>query len=149
MKLINEVLQGVRVVKLYAWEQSMKAKIDAVRKEELKLIRKQRIISSCFVVLLLSLSTFVTVVTFSTYALAGNSLRAGTIVTAHLLLTMLRFPLAFGPVLLIQLGNFMVREAFSARERLIVQPAREPWHCSKESLKRAYTTPLICMHRCR
>lgn len=106
VKLVNEMLQGVRVVKLYAWEKATKAKIEASRKTELSLIRKQRICSSLFGVLLLCVASFSTVATFSVYALAGNSLRAGTVVTAHLLLTMLRFPLSFGPMLFLQYLNF-------------------------------------------
>jgi len=108
VKLLNELMQGVRVVKLYAWEESLRAKVEASRKMELSFIRKQRFISCFLAVLLQSLSSFVTVVTFSVYALMGNSLRAGTVVTAHLLLSMLRFPLAFGPILVVQLLNFQV-----------------------------------------
>ncbi|KDO33637.1 hypothetical protein SPRG_01607 [Saprolegnia parasitica CBS 223.65] len=39
VKLMNEVLQGIRVVKLYAWEKDMEAHISAVRAREFELIK--------------------------------------------------------------------------------------------------------------
>ena len=108
VKLINEAVQGMRVVKLYAWEKALQAKIDAARKEELTVLKETRKSSAMFTVLLLSLSSFVTVVTFSVYALAGNSLQAKTVITAHSLLTLLRFPLAFLPFLCMRLIQFLV-----------------------------------------
>ncbi|KAI8519550.1 Multidrug resistance-associated protein 1 [Branchiostoma belcheri] len=40
IKLMNEVLNGIKVLKLYAWELSFKAKIDAIRAKELKAIQR-------------------------------------------------------------------------------------------------------------
>jgi ATP-binding cassette, subfamily C (CFTR/MRP), member 1 len=40
MQVTNEVLQGIRVVKLYAWEASVKASVDRIRAHEIQLIRK-------------------------------------------------------------------------------------------------------------
>ncbi|EQC30630.1 hypothetical protein SDRG_11685 [Saprolegnia diclina VS20] len=39
VKLMNEVLQGIRVVKLYAWEKDLEAHISAVRAREFELIK--------------------------------------------------------------------------------------------------------------
>ncbi|RQM14733.1 hypothetical protein B5M09_013885, partial [Aphanomyces astaci] len=39
VKLTSEVLQGVRVVKLYAWESYLERRIDAIRSDELRLLR--------------------------------------------------------------------------------------------------------------
>ncbi|KAF0698943.1 Aste57867_10465 [Aphanomyces stellatus] len=40
VKLTNEVLQGVRVVKLYAWESLVQARLDAIRAREVDLLRR-------------------------------------------------------------------------------------------------------------
>ena len=51
----------------------------------------------------------VTVATFMVYGATGNALTASIILPALSLLGMLRFPLAFFPMLLAQLANLMVR----------------------------------------
>jgi len=40
IKLTNEVLSGIKVLKLYAWEPSYEKQIDAIRQKELVLLRK-------------------------------------------------------------------------------------------------------------
>ena len=38
--LVNETLQGIRVVKMYSWERFIREKIESTRKEEVRLLRK-------------------------------------------------------------------------------------------------------------
>lgn len=40
IKLMNEILNGVKVLKLYAWELAFKDKVLAIRQEELKVLKK-------------------------------------------------------------------------------------------------------------
>ena len=40
IKLMNEILNGIRVLKLYAWELSFKEKVLAIRKIELETLKK-------------------------------------------------------------------------------------------------------------
>ncbi len=40
IKLVNEVLNGMKVIKLYAWEEPFKQLIMGVRNAELKVLRK-------------------------------------------------------------------------------------------------------------
>ena len=40
MKLVNEVLSGIKILKLYGWEPSFEEKICSVRDKESSLIRK-------------------------------------------------------------------------------------------------------------
>ncbi|KAH9176063.1 hypothetical protein AeNC1_017609 [Aphanomyces euteiches] len=40
VKLTNEILQGVRVVKLYAWESFLEDQVAAIREQELILLKK-------------------------------------------------------------------------------------------------------------
>lgn len=40
IKLMNEILNGIKVLKLYAWENSFKEKVLAIRQKELIVLRK-------------------------------------------------------------------------------------------------------------
>lgn len=40
MKICNEILNGIKVIKLYAWEPPMKEVVERIRYKELCLIRK-------------------------------------------------------------------------------------------------------------
>uniref|UniRef100_A0A914V1R6 ABC-type glutathione-S-conjugate transporter n=2 Tax=Plectus sambesii TaxID=2011161 RepID=A0A914V1R6_9BILA len=68
IKMVNEVLNGVKVIKLYAWEPSMERIIFNIREREIALIRKASLlrtiadmcnVASPFLVALLSFTTFV------------------------------------------------------------------------------------------
>lgn len=40
IKLMNEILNGIKVLKLYAWELAFQDKVMDIRKEELKVLKK-------------------------------------------------------------------------------------------------------------
>lgn len=40
IKLMNEILNGIKVLKLYAWELAFKDKVLAIRQEGLKVLKK-------------------------------------------------------------------------------------------------------------
>lgn len=40
LKFCNEILNGIKVVKLYAWEPAMEEAVERIRRRELHLIRK-------------------------------------------------------------------------------------------------------------
>lgn len=46
IKIMNEILNGVRVLKLYAWEEAFINSVDQIRKKELRYIRQKAIIGS-------------------------------------------------------------------------------------------------------
>lgn len=46
IKIMNEILNGVRVLKLYAWEEAFIASVDQIRQKELRYIRQKAIISA-------------------------------------------------------------------------------------------------------
>ena len=46
IKSMNEILNGVRVLKLYAWEMAFIQSITSIREQELGYIRKKAIISA-------------------------------------------------------------------------------------------------------
>lgn len=46
IKMTNEVLNGIKVIKLYAWEKSMEQLIDNIRRREISLIRKASLLKA-------------------------------------------------------------------------------------------------------
>lgn len=46
IKLMNEILNGIKVLKLYAWEVSFKEKILQIRQKELNVLRKTAYLSA-------------------------------------------------------------------------------------------------------
>lgn len=44
VKRTNELLQGIRVVKLYAWEDALSSKINAIRDQETALLRRYQML---------------------------------------------------------------------------------------------------------
>lgn len=48
IKLVNEVLNGMKVIKLYAWENPFKLLIMAIRKAELIVLRKYSLLNASF-----------------------------------------------------------------------------------------------------
>lgn len=48
IKLVNEVLNGMKVIKLYAWEDPFKQLIMGIRKMELVVLRKYAFLNAAF-----------------------------------------------------------------------------------------------------
>jgi len=71
-KITNEVLQGIRVIKFFAWEESFQKKIHSIRATELKTLKKSAYLKAFTTFLLTSTPLFVSIVTFATYSFLGN-----------------------------------------------------------------------------
>ncbi|KAG0272033.1 ATP-binding cassette, sub-C (CFTR MRP), member 9, partial [Linnemannia gamsii] len=72
IRLVNEVLSGVKIVKLYGWESSFRDKIAVFRKLELAILRKIGVVYSFMNILFSSMTLFMTLVSFSLYATVGG-----------------------------------------------------------------------------
>lgn len=78
VKLTNEVLQGIRVIKFYAWEDSINETIRQIREEEVALMRKYNYLRLSNAVLMYLAPTFLNLVCFVIYVLLGNTLDVAT-----------------------------------------------------------------------
>lgn len=78
VKLTNEVLQGIRVIKYYAWEDSINETIRQIREEEIALMRKYNYLRLSNAVLMYLAPTFLNLVCFLIYILLGNTLDVAT-----------------------------------------------------------------------
>jgi len=100
IKVTNEVFSGISIIKMYAWEKSYKGKIEDLRKDELHQLRSYLLINCVSRVLWTIVPVLVTLATFATYILLGHNLDAAKAFTAIALFNILRFPLAFFPIMI-------------------------------------------------
>ncbi|CAM9244868.1 unnamed protein product, partial [Ectocarpus fasciculatus] len=103
VKLMNEVLSGIRVIKYYAWEAAFKEKIEAVRLLEARNLRRIAYISAVgFALLFFSTPIILPIIIFYSYIMLGNNLTASTAFTTIALFNMLLMPFAFLPYGIVQ-----------------------------------------------
>ncbi|XP_055346894.1 uncharacterized protein LOC129594288 [Paramacrobiotus metropolitanus] len=99
IKMMNEILNGMKILKLYAWEESFESQVLDVREQELRTLRKAAYLNSVMH-FAMQLSPFiVALVTFTTFVLidANNILTAEKAFVSLTLFNILRRPLALLP----------------------------------------------------
>ncbi|KAG6623523.1 ATP-binding Cassette (ABC) Superfamily [Phytophthora cinnamomi] len=122
IKICVEVLSGIKVVKLKAWENSFGRRVMKFRDEELARLRTYVFARSTSNTLFSFVPSLVTVVSFSAYVLLGHTLDVGTALTSLALFNILRFPLFMLPQVLNNVVEASVsfdrlRSYFLAEER--------------------------------
>ena len=99
VKLMNEILSGVRVLKYYAWERAFSEKVEIVREEELQLLKQLAyVVAIGFTLVLMSAPIVQPILIFFTYIQLGNTLDAATAFTTISLFNVMQFPFAFLPM---------------------------------------------------
>ncbi|GBG27316.1 ABC transporter ATP-binding protein/permease VMR1 [Hondaea fermentalgiana] len=73
VKTVNEMLQGIKVLKLYAWEKPLLDLLSAVRKTEMKAIRTLTYYRGITMPMAIAMPNIASVVTFGVYIGIGNS----------------------------------------------------------------------------
>ncbi|CAG5131727.1 unnamed protein product, partial [Candidula unifasciata] len=73
IKIVNEILNGMKVLKLYAWEDEFKRKVEAVRSTEIKQLYKIAFLNFCAGLGWGMAPFLVGFVTFATYVLMDSS----------------------------------------------------------------------------
>ncbi|XP_038063723.1 multidrug resistance-associated protein 1-like [Patiria miniata] len=99
IKLMNEVLNGIKVLKLYAWETSFQDKVMDIRKQELRIMLKAAVLGAFMTFVWTSAPFFVLLSTFAIYVNAdeSNILDAEKAFVSLALFNVLRMPLAMLP----------------------------------------------------
>ena len=93
----SEVINGMKIIKLQAWEKAFLEKLTGIRNEEVKVLRKYAIWSTINTPVWNVIPVLVAVITFATYTLTGNTLDYSIAFTALSLFDLLRFPLTMFP----------------------------------------------------
>ena len=103
VKLMNEILSGIRVIKYYAWESAFSEKIEIVREEELQLLKQLAyVVAIGFTLVLMSAPIVQPILIFFTFIKLGNTLDAATAFTTISLFNVMQFPFAILPMGLAQ-----------------------------------------------
>ncbi|KZV93776.1 ABC transporter [Exidia glandulosa HHB12029] len=98
VKLLQELLGGIRILKLFAWEVPFLKRIAEFRGKETGYIRELLILRSINNAVAFSMPVFAAVVAFLTYSLTGHDLDPAIIFSSLSLFNLLRLPLMFLPV---------------------------------------------------
>lgn len=104
IRMMNEILSGMKVLKLYAWEPSFQASVEKVRAKELQII-KYAAIANAYVFLLWNMVPFlVTLVSFVTFVFIdeNNLITPNTVFVAVSLFNILRMPMTMFPLMITQ-----------------------------------------------
>ncbi|KAM7392240.1 hypothetical protein PAMA_007390 [Pampus argenteus] len=122
IKLMNEILNGVKILKFYAWENAFLRRIGELRDRELNALRKSQILYSISLASFNSSSFLILIAVFAVYVLIDerNTLDAQKIFVSVLLVNILKNPLSQLPfamnttmqafVSLRRLGNFLLQD---------------------------------------
>uniref|UniRef100_A0A3B3ZS55 Uncharacterized protein n=1 Tax=Periophthalmus magnuspinnatus TaxID=409849 RepID=A0A3B3ZS55_9GOBI len=102
IKLMNEILNGIKVLKLYAWEKSFIEKILAIRQKELNVLRRTAFLGALSTMAWTSAPFLVALTTFAVYVTVDEShvLDAERAFVSLSLFNILRFPLNMLPQVL-------------------------------------------------
>ncbi|CAO3570447.1 unnamed protein product [Mortierella alpina] len=93
IRLMNEVLSGIKIVKLYGWESSFRNKVAVYRNREMDILRKIGIAFSFMTITFSSMSLLMGLVSFSIYAVVGGEINSQSIFVSITLFGLLNRPL--------------------------------------------------------
>jgi ABC-type multidrug transport system fused ATPase/permease subunit len=96
-KLMNEIMQGIRVIRYFAWEPSFIDRVRNVRNDELSTLRTSAYLRAFTGFLWTGTPLLVSLSTFVAFTLAGNQLTAEAAFTSLALFNIIRFPINMLP----------------------------------------------------
>ena len=109
VKLANEILSGIRVIKYYAWEVAFSDKIKLIRNLELEYLKQMAyIVAIGFSLILQAAPIIQPILIFFAFVKLGNSLNAATAFTTISLFNIMQQPFAFLPLGLAQFSQSLV-----------------------------------------
>lgn len=99
IKILNEILGGIKVIKFYGWELSFQKIVEKVREREMKYFTHYALVSIITIFTWASAPFFVSVVSYATFVLIdpNNNLDPNTAFVTFTLFYLIRFPLALLP----------------------------------------------------
>ncbi|XP_014278687.1 multidrug resistance-associated protein 1 [Halyomorpha halys] len=102
VKMINEVLSGMKVLKLYAWESSFMDRVLKIRNKETKILKKSAYLRSASAFVWACAPFMVSILTFSAYVLLDerNILDSAKVFVSISLFNIMQGPLMMVPMVL-------------------------------------------------
>jgi ABC-type multidrug transport system fused ATPase/permease subunit len=126
VKVLNEMMQGIKVIKLMGWEQPIQQTCDKSRESELIHVRGIAVTKALMIAVVLGSSVLAAVVTFSVYVALypDEGMSPENIFVAAILINMLRFPLMQIPEALSAYAR--IKESFRRMQELLESEDIEP-----------------------
>uniref|UniRef100_UPI003AAC6783 ATP-binding cassette sub-family C member 4-like n=1 Tax=Centroberyx gerrardi TaxID=166262 RepID=UPI003AAC6783 len=90
IRTMNEVVSGIRIIKMYAWEKPFAALVSEVRRKEISMIMKSSYLRGLNMASFFSASKIIVFITFTLYVLLGNTLTASRVFVTVSLYTAVR-----------------------------------------------------------
>ena len=76
---MNEILYGIRVIKMYTWEDHFKKRVGELRDAELSSLKGRKYLDALCVYFWATTPVLISILTFTTYALLGHELTAAKV----------------------------------------------------------------------
>ncbi|XP_052851270.1 multidrug resistance-associated protein 1 isoform X9 [Drosophila gunungcola] len=110
VKLMNEVLSGIKVLKLYAWEPSFEKQVLDIREKEIATLRSTAYLNAGTSFLWSCAPFLVSLVTFATYVLTSeaNQLSVEKVLVSIALFDLMKLPLTILPMLSVDIAETQV-----------------------------------------
>nr|XP_054302515.1 ATP-binding cassette sub-family C member 4 isoform X3 [Pongo pygmaeus]XP_054385521.1 ATP-binding cassette sub-family C member 4 isoform X4 [Pongo abelii] len=139
IRTMNEVITGIRIIKMYAWEKSFSDLITNLRKKEISKILRSSYLRGMNLASFFSASKIIVFVTFTTYVLLGNVITASRVFVAVTLYGAVRltvtlfFPSAIervseAIVSIRRIQTFLLLDEISQRNRQLPSDAKKMVH---------------------
>lgn len=93
IKLMSEVLWGMRMIKMHAWEPLFRERVVRIRCKEVGCLRQRKFLDALCVFLWVVTPVLMSVLSFVTYVLLGHRLTAAKVFTCLALFNLLKVPL--------------------------------------------------------
>ena len=78
---MSELLYGIRVLKLHAWESQFANRVNSIRHEELRCLQGRKYLDALCVYFWATTPVLISILTFGTYVLLGHSLTAAKVIS--------------------------------------------------------------------
>jgi ABC-type multidrug transport system fused ATPase/permease subunit len=100
LKMMSEILNGIRIIKFFTWEESYIAAANGIRQIEVDTLRGSSYLRATTLFSWMVTPVFVALFTFLSFSLSGHELTASVAFTSVALFNVLRFPLNMLPSVL-------------------------------------------------
>eukprot|EP00959_Pyramimonas_sp_CCMP1952_P071609 1495426-Pyramimonas_sp.AAC.1 len=125
LKLLSEMVQGVRVLKFYTWEDYFRTEAEGFRLNELHELRTQNLLRASITFSTVGIPLLVTISSFGLYSALGNNLTTEKAFPALSLFNALVFPLSFLPITIANAITLNV--AVKRIDAFFQKPERQAW----------------------
>ncbi|KAJ3393677.1 hypothetical protein HDU92_007577 [Lobulomyces angularis] len=122
VKLTQEILSGIRIIKFFSWETSFLKKLQTIRELELKQIFRRGVLTAIVVAIVFGIPVFCSTLSFTIYGIT-RELKAQDIFPTLTWFGQLRFPLMFLPNVLVGIAEYRV--AIERIQKLLLAPELE------------------------